>query len=100
MLIKECDRIKLEEGRRYCLSRTERAQFKEEVLIIWYRNRFYFLNEKEAQAFRGLQEPAGLQKSVIRRLNRVMVISLSPVRIDSRGRVSIPVSMRHKKRAR
>ena len=98
MIVEDCDRIKLEEGRRYYLSRAKRAQFKEEVLIIRHRNQLFFLNEKEAQVFGGLHEPAGLQKIVTRRLNRVMI--MSPVRIDGRGRLSIPPSMRNKKRAR
>ncbi|KPJ73096.1 hypothetical protein AMJ48_02540 [Parcubacteria bacterium DG_74_1] len=101
MLIKECDEIKLEEGRRYRLLKEERVQFKKQVLIVKYRKRFRFLTEEESQPFQGLQEPAGLQKSTIRRLNRAMglgIISLSFKGIDDQGRFSIPSFMREKKR--
>jgi hypothetical protein len=101
MLIKECDKIKLEEGRRYRLLKVERAQFKKQVLIVKHRNRFYFLTEEESQPFKGLQEPTELQKLAIRRLNWAMglgIISLSFKRIDNQGRFSIPSFMREKKR--
>ena len=102
MLVKECDKIRLEEGKRYRLSKVERAQFKEQVLIVRYGSRFYFLTEEESQPFQGLQAPAGLRKLATRRLDRAMgfgTISLSSKRIDSQGRLSIPSSMREKKRA-
>lgn len=99
MIVKDCNEIRLQRGRRFYLPKAERAQFGEKVLVVKYRNRLYFLNEKEAQVFQGLQEPAGIQKSIVRRLNRIIglkTISLALVRIDGRGRLSIPPSMRKK----
>jgi len=103
VLVKEIDTIKLEEEGRYYLSKTERYQFEGRVLIVRRGNRLYFLNEEESQLFQGFQEPVGLRKLAIRRLDRNIgrgIISLSLVRIDSRGRISVPPSMRKKKRAR
>lgn len=102
MLIKECDEIKLEGGRRYRLLKAERVQFREQVLIVKDRDRLYFLTE-ESQLFQGFQDPVGLRKLTIRKLDRAIglgIISLSFKRIDSQRRLSIPPSMREKKRAR
>jgi len=103
MLIKKCDEIKLEGRRRYRLPKAERVQFRKQVLIVKYGNRLYFFTEEESQPFQGLREPAALQKLAIRRLNRAIglgIISLSFKAIDSQRRLSIPSSMREKKRVR
>ena len=101
MLVKECKRIKLDQGRRYGLSKTERAQFKGQAFIIKRQSRLYFLTEEGWNRFQPVEKPAGLQKTATRRINRAIGLGIiSLVRIDSRGRLPIPPTMREKKRAR
>ena len=101
MLVKEFDKIKLEQGRRYYLSKTERAQFKDRALIIKHKNCLFFLTKEEWSRVQPTEKPAGLQKAADRRINRAIGLGIiSLVRIDSRGRFYIPSSMRERKRAR
>ena len=96
MIIEDCDSIKLEEGREYCLPKKERERFGKRTRIIQTTDRIYFLTEEEWNRVKPVETRIGLHKAAGRRMERISVWA----RIDSRGRVSIPVYMRHKKRAR
>jgi len=100
MFVKEIDAIRLEQGRRYCLPKKERGQFREWILIR-VEDRLYFLTEEEWNRVKPVESCIKLHKAVGRRIERDIGIGIiSFVKTDSRGRISVPPSMRKVKGAR
>jgi len=94
MLVKENEKINWDRIGRLYLSKEERAQFGEKVIITRDANRLLFFTEEEWNQL-VTRKLAGLKSIEFRRKRRTLFGFASLEKIDKRRRVFIPVFLRN-----
>jgi len=90
---KEYERINFDQGGRFYLSKAERIQFGEKVIITRDGNYLRFFTQREWKRL-VRKQLAGFKGAELRRKKRGLFGSAFLEKIDSQGRVHIPVSLR------